>query len=87
MMHLYYSLATPKDTWPSMEKPGLSMQLDENKDGYDVIVQVYVHCMTQLQPIIFTGVSILCLSTLKIIRRFSSDSGMPSRPLTLKPSL
>ena len=33
-----YSLATPKDTWPSMEKPGLSMQLDENKDGYDVIV-------------------------------------------------
>lgn len=36
-----------------MEKPGLSMQLDENKDGYDIFVQAYVHCLTQLQPIIF----------------------------------
>lgn len=25
--------ATPKDTWPKMDKPGLSMEMGESKDG------------------------------------------------------
>ncbi len=27
------SLATPRDTWPKMDKPGLSMRMAQSKDG------------------------------------------------------
>ena len=38
------SFASPKDTWPKMEKSGLMMELAENKEGY--VLHAYSHTVS-----------------------------------------
>ena len=39
-----FSLAAPRETWPKMDKPGLSMRMCESKDGSVVVSRV---CQTE----------------------------------------